>query len=190
MCNQMVSRISGEYNEINIHNRDRTYAEGEEFTLNFCSKTTGKITTFASQRDGVQLGSFDSPSGSSIIINNSEITENTRVSNLQENIVSEKPSESFTVHEEYSNAPTQSIISVTEDDIQVVLKQFRVKNMGGLLFGHLNVNSIRNKFEAIKLLFEGIFDIIIISETKLDNTFLAEQFYIDGYNIPVRLDKK
>ena len=60
--------------------------------------------------------------------------------------------------------------------------------MGGLIFGHLSVNSIRNKFEAIKLLFEGIFDIIIISETKLDNTFPAEQFYIDGYNIPVRLD--
>ena len=78
---------------------------------------------------------------------------------------------------------------MTEDDIQVVLKQFRVKNMCDLIIGHLNVNSIRNKFEAIKLLFEGIFDIIIISETKLDNTFPVEQFYIDGYNIPVRLDK-
>ena len=43
--------------------------------------------------------------------------------------------------------------------------------MEGLIFGHLNVNSIGNKFEAIKLLVEGNFDIIIISETKLDDSF-------------------
>ena len=58
MCNRRVSRISGENNEINIYNRDRTYADGEEFTLNFCSKTTEKITTFESQRDGGTVGKF------------------------------------------------------------------------------------------------------------------------------------
>ena len=131
----------------------------------------------------------------STTINNSGIFNNTDVSiivnsNLQVNFVSEITSESFTVREENPlKAATKYINAVTEDDAQVVLKHFRVKNMEGLIFGHLNVNSITNKFEAIKLLIEGNLDIIIISETKLDNSFPVEQFCIEGYNTPFRLDK-
>ena len=32
-------------------------------------------------------------------------------------------------------------------------------------------------------------DILIITETKLDNTFPVSQFHIDGYSKPYRLDK-
>ena len=59
----------------------------------------------------------------------------------------------------------------------------------GLIFGHLNVNSIRNKFEALKLFIEDQLDIIAISETKLDDSFPVKQFCIHGYNTPFRVDK-
>ena len=34
-----------------------------------------------------------------------------------------------------------------------------------------------------------MFDILIITETKLDNTYPVYQFHIDGYSIPFRLDR-
>ena len=35
----------------------------------------------------------------------------------------------------------------------------------------------------------GIFDILIITETKLDDTFPLSQFHIDGFSTPYRLDR-
>ena len=32
-------------------------------------------------------------------------------------------------------------------------------------------------------------DILVISETKIDNTFHSGQFYIQGYPKPLRLDR-
>ena len=36
----------------------------------------------------------------------------------------------------------------------------------------------------------GYFDIMIVTETKLDDSFPKEQLYIDGFSIPYRLDIK
>ena len=41
-----------------------------------------------------------------------------------------------------------------------------------LFYGYLNVNSIRNKIT---------FDIFLISETKIDDSFPSAQFQIEGY---------
>ena len=35
----------------------------------------------------------------------------------------------------------------------------------------------------------SMFDILVIAETKLDNTFLFLQFHIDGFSILYRLDR-
>ena len=45
---------------------------------------------------------------------------------------------------------------------------------------HININSIKNKFHINELLGENI-DILIFSETKLDNSYPSSQFYISGY---------
>ena len=50
------------------------------------------------------------------------------------------------------------------------------------LFGHLNINSIRNKFDTLDNIVKA-FDIFLISESKLDNTFPIHQFAIGGYKI-------
>ena len=54
---------------------------------------------------------------------------------------------------------------------------------------HLNVNSIRNKIEDLKLLVAKNVDILVISETKLDESFPTSQFLIDGFKKPFRYDR-
>ena len=68
------------------------------------------------------------------------------------------------------------------------LSNLRVKNMNRLLIGNLNINSISNKFDQLKLLLRGKVDILVITETKLDSTFPTSQFLI-GYSEPYRFDR-
>ena len=48
-------------------------------------------------------------------------------------------------------------------------------------FGHLNVNSIQNKFVSIEELIKKTFDKFLISEIKTDDSFPNAQFKIEGY---------
>ena len=51
-----------------------------------------------------------------------------------------------------------------------------------LLMAHVNINSIRNKFDYIEgILSTGLLDFISISETKLDSSFTNCQFSCSGY---------
>ena len=60
------------------------------------------------------------------------------------------------------------------------LDNLRKNNLGRLITGHLNINSLRNKFEALKSLIQGKVDILVVSETKLDESFPRGQFAIEG----------
>ena len=60
-------------------------------------------------------------------------------------------------------------------------KSIKAKHPKNLFFGHLNVNSIRNKFVSIQELIKRTFDIFLISETKIDDSFPNAQFKIEGY---------
>ena len=51
------------------------------------------------------------------------------------------------------------------------LYEIRIKNVNLLIIGHLNVNSLRNKFEMPEELIKDKIDIFRISETKLDSFF-------------------
>ena len=58
--------------------------------------------------------------------------------------------------------------------------------MNRIIIGHLNINSLRTKFEQLKNI---KIDILVITETKIDNSFPTSQFYIEGYSKPFRLDR-
>ena len=59
-----------------------------------------------------------------------------------------------------------------------------------LLLIHLNINSIQNKFDDLKILNSELrSQIIVLSETKIDSTFKNEQFQLQGYNM-YRRDRK
>ena len=55
--------------------------------------------------------------------------------------------------------------------------------------GHLNINSIRNKFDSIMDIVGGQQDIFLISETKIDSSFPDSQFTKSGYSKPFRRDR-
>ena len=46
-------------------------------------------------------------------------------------------------------------------DASVILKKLRLSNKNSLLIAHLNINSIRNKLEALKCLISKNIDILI-----------------------------
>ena len=69
------------------------------------------------------------------------------------------------------------------------LNSLRIKNLNKIIIGHLNINSIRNKFDFLTHQVKGNIDILMISETKLDESFPVGQFLMDGYSVPYRLDR-
>ena len=89
------------------------------------------------------------------------------------------------------NNDTPSHISDFENDAEPIqiLKNVKISNINRLVIGNLNINSLRNKFESLKIIVKGNIDILILTETKLDDTFPSQQFAIEGYKIPFRLDK-
>ena len=70
-----------------------------------------------------------------------------------------------------------------------VLKKIRTMNINRLIIGTLNINSLANKFEQLKLVIGNNLDILILVETKLDDTYPTEQFLIEGFRTPFRLDR-
>ena len=73
-----------------------------------------------------------------------------------------------------------------ESDINLGLRKLRVSYLNNDIIGHLNINSIRNKFEMLQFLLTDYVDILMISESKLDGTFPSSQIY--GFRRPCRLD--
>ena len=68
------------------------------------------------------------------------------------------------------------------------LKKIRVSNLNRVIIGHLNINSLRNKYEALKSVINGNIDTLVITETKIDQSFPVCQFFIEGYSPPFRFD--
>ena len=58
-----------------------------------------------------------------------------------------------------------------------------------MIIGNLNINSIRTKFEQLKETVLKYIDILLVTETKLNETFLESLFLIDSFSKPYRLDR-
>ena len=70
-----------------------------------------------------------------------------------------------------------------DDDCSTTLRTLRVSNIGNIIIAHLNINSLRYKFDSLVELIQGNLDILIIGETKLDKSFPDEQFKINGLKL-------
>ena len=88
-----------------------------------------------------------------------------------------------------SNQSVQKEPISEEYDPFLILRNIKLKNVNRLIIGHLNINSVRNKFEPLKKLIQCNIDIFIITETKIDESFPTQQFEIEGYSTPYRLDR-
>ena len=69
------------------------------------------------------------------------------------------------------------------------LQNIRKDNLNKLIFAHLNINSIRNKFDSLADIIKDNIDTFMISETKVDDFFPDGQFFLDGFGTPFRLDR-
>ena len=65
----------------------------------------------------------------------------------------------------------------------------RKNNLNILIFACLNIYSIRNKFQLLSEQIKGNVDVLMISETKIDDSFPVGQFLIEGFCTPYRLDR-
>ena len=84
------------------------------------------------------------------------------------------------------NSPFVIGNSVSSNDI-IRMKKQRLNNANNTIIGHLNINSLRNKFVFVEDIIK-LFDVFLVSESKLDHTFLSNQFRMNGYKI-FRLDR-
>ena len=55
------------------------------------------------------------------------------------------------------------------------LHRVRIENPSRIIFGQININSIRNKFDLLMNIIKNEIDILMISETKIDS-FPISQF--------------
>ena len=79
--------------------------------------------------------------------------------------------------------------SSSEETIIDKLKALRIKNINKLIIAELNINSVSSKFDQLSLMIQGNIDILVITESKLDDSFPKGQFKIPGYAIPYRKDR-
>ena len=75
------------------------------------------------------------------------------------------------------------------DDPSVILNRLRTKNLNKPIIGQININFLEKMFESLVSLVKDKIDIIMISETKLDDTFPFSRFTIEGYFQQFRLDR-
>ena len=84
-------------------------------------------------------------------------------------------------------------ISITcqslEDNLKDTLKKLRIKNLNGVIISQININSTRNKIELLSEAVLGTIDILMVSKTKIDMSFLTSQFVIQSFAAPFRLDR-
>ena len=68
------------------------------------------------------------------------------------------------------------------------IKNLRLSNVNRVFIGNLNINSLTNKFDQLKEIVLEYIDVLVITETKLDDTFPNAQFLVPGFFKPFHLD--
>ena len=74
-------------------------------------------------------------------------------------------------------------------DAKTALRKMKIQCPEKIIVDHLNINSIRNKFDALSFITDTNTDILLISETKLDDSFSSAQFRLNGFCTPYRSDR-
>ena len=76
--------------------------------------------------------------------------------------------------------------AVLQSDVRISFKNICISNINRFMFGHVNVNSLRTKFVSEQV--KDSVDILMVSETKLDDSFAEFQFLIKDFHLPFRFD--
>ena len=69
------------------------------------------------------------------------------------------------------------------------LKKIQENSANKLIVGHLNIDSIRNKLEFFEDVINGNLDIVLLLETKLNDSFPSGHIDLRRYGLPYRFDR-
>ena len=69
---------------------------------------------------------------------------------------------------------------ISDSSINHGLTTLRNKYPRNVSIAYLNTNSVRNKFDQLKTYLNSTINVLMIAETKLDETFPDSQFKIEG----------
>ena len=61
------------------------------------------------------------------------------------------------------------------------LRKLKPDNPNKIVIGHLNINSIRQKFDFLKEIIDDNIDIFLVPETKTNGTFPVGQFTMNRF---------
>ena len=90
---------------------------------------------------------------------------------------------SFTLNESNCEDEEREVELVDTDEVLAKIKDIRIEHRKECVIACLNINSLQNKFDEVRLwLATNAFDILTIQETKIDSTFPSSQFHVDGFN--------
>ena len=79
------------------------------------------------------------------------------------------------------NQANNKSIYETSPNLLFEIKKLRIRNPNKIIVGSLNINSPPNKFEQLKDIVMQHIDILVLTETKLDDTFPTAQFLVNGF---------
>ena len=86
--------------------------------------------------------------------------------------------------------PSTRKILIKESNIGLISSGFeavrenRLKYVNNPLIGYLNTNSLRNKIVNLsEIILELSLDYLVLSKTKINQSFSTAQFYIKGYEV-------
>ena len=76
-----------------------------------------------------------------------------------------------------------------DEDPSKILSELRGKNLTRPIIGHININLLESKFEALESLIKATLDVLVVTETKIDESYPPSQFIIEGFGTPLRLNR-
>ena len=82
--------------------------------------------------------------------------------------------------------PKKGFVDSVIAHTKIVLRKMKIQFPDKLIMAHLNINSIRNKFDSLFFTTENHTDILLSSETKLDDSFPLGKFETCKFSMPHR----
>ena len=83
----------------------------------------------------------------------------------------------------------ENLVANEKDDPHVILSNIRKKILNRVILGHLNINHLSGKFEDLRYVIKDNMDVLILTETKIDDSYPTSRFLFDGFSPSFRLDR-
>ena len=88
-----------------------------------------------------------------------------------------------------AQGPKKGSVDSLINNTKIEPRKMKIQFPDKLIIVRLNINSIRDKFDFLSFIIENNANILLISETKLDDSFASGQIKICEFSMPCRFDR-